>query len=352
MKSDISQQLTDKLLLLFLFFLFINFINVPQVLAQNYDLEEVFVEPYFEEIRRTGKLDFKRTLTLSFKSSGYLSRLTVDEGDAFKAEQLLAALVTTELIEEKNASYAELLQAKRDVNRIKKLIDKQLSSEQELDIANTRVETTRARYKVAYYNLDKAQIQAPFDGVVLARHTELGEFQTPGKEVLQVAALKNNWIAKVALTGREISLVDVGQKVIVHLNQLGAVKGVISKVPAMANTQGHLFMIEVLLPQLTLDKGIAAGQIVEVVINFTGDQYIYRMPIEALNGVDATGKALVIVERLSQESLLKNSVDKFAQQAFDILRLDNAYVYLRAEQNDQPLKIITRGWQHISLSGQ
>jgi len=336
-----------------LFFLLLAGGSASPALAQNspptspgYDAEEVVVEPYFHEIRRSGKLDFKRTLNLSFKSAGYLTRLTVDEGDVFKAQQLLAALETDELIEEKNASYAELLQAKRDVNRVKKLAAKKLSFEQELDSAKTRVETTRARYKVAYYNLEKAQIVAPFDGVVLARHTELGELQSPGTQVLQVAALKDNWIAKVALTGEEVSWVRTGQSVTVILERLGEVEGVITKVPAMANTQGQLFMIEMLLPGLSLTQGVAAGQIVEVVIKTSSYQAVYRLPIEALMAVDDDGKAQVMV----------NSADfpgqeDFIRQAFEILALDNRYVYLLANEGERPLNVVTRGWQHMNVSG-
>ncbi|WDE05030.1 efflux RND transporter periplasmic adaptor subunit [Thalassomonas viridans] len=352
MNSDLLQNLAAKLLpvKVFFFLLLGSFVfpasaQNPPVTAQGYDAEEVQVEPYFDEIRRTGKLDFKRTLNLSFKSAGYLTRLTVDEGDIFKAQQLLAALETDELIEEKNASYAELLQAKRDVNRVKQLAEKKLSFEQELDNAETRVETTRARYKVAYYNLEKAQIVAPFDGVVLARHTELGELQSPGTQVLQVAALKNNWIAKVALTGEEVSRVRTGQAVSVILDRLGEVEGVITKVPAMANTQGQLFMIEILLPELSLTQGVAAGQIVEVVIKTSSYQAVYRLPIEALMAVDDSGKAQVMVNSAGQGQ------EVFIRQGFEILSLDNSYVYLLANEGDRPLNVVTRGWQHMNVSG-
>ena len=345
MKPELLQNLTAKLLSVNLFFIVLTGGLVSPALAQNslppvpgYDAEEVVVEPYFNEIRRSGKLDFKRTLNLSFKSTGYLTRLTVDEGDVFKADQLLAALETDELIEEKNASYAELLQAKRDVKRVKKLAEQKLSFEQELDSAETRVETTRARYKVAYYNLEKAQIVAPFDGVVLARHTELGELQSPGTQVLQVAALNNNWIARVALTGEEVSRVRTGQSVTVILERLGEVEGVITKVPAMANTQGQLFMIEMLLPGLSLTQGVAAGQIVEVVIKTSSYQAVYRLPIEGLMAVDDNGKAQVMVSAASNPGQ-----KDFIRQAFEILALDNRYVYLLANEGDRPLNVVTRG---------
>ena len=123
--------------------------------SQSYDLEQVIVEPYADTIKRTGKLDFKRTLNLSFKSSGYLTKLSVDEGQYFEKDQLLASLDTTELLQNKNSTYAQLLQAKREVNRQRELLKNELSSQQELDLALTKIETTRSAYQIAFYNLEK-----------------------------------------------------------------------------------------------------------------------------------------------------------------------------------------------------
>jgi len=307
--------------------------------SQSYDLEQVIVEPYADTIKRTGKLDFKRTLNLSFKSSGYLTKLSVDEGQYFEKDQLLASLDTTELLQNKNSTYAQLLQAKREVNRQRELLKNELSSQQDLDIALTKVETTRSAYQIAFYNLEKAQVYAPFSGVVLNRYTELGELQSPGQEILKVAALEENWVIKVALTGSEVSQVRLGQKVDVTLQALGGVIGEVSKIPAISNTDGNMFIIEVLLPNLTLKSGIVAGQIAEITIDFTSDNFVYRLPISALITVDDNGQAVVIVKH--QQEL--------TYQYYDIYRLDNQFVYLFASVDDQPLQIVTSGWQHISL---
>jgi multidrug efflux system membrane fusion protein len=307
--------------------------------SQSYDLEQVIVEPYADTIKRTGKLDFKRTLNLSFKSSGYLTKLSVDEGQYFEKGQLIASLDTTELVQNKNARYAELLQAKREVNRQRKLLANELSSQQKLDIVLTRVETTRSAYQIAFYNLEKAQVFAPFSGVVLNRYTELGELQSPGHEILKVAALEQNWVVKVALTGNEVSQVRLGQKVNVTLQALGIVVGEVSKIPVIANTEGNMFIIEVLLPNLTLKSGIVAGQIAEITIDFTSDNFVYRLPISALISVDDNGQAVVITKHQQ----------KLAYQHYDIYRLDNQFVYLFASVDDEPLQIVTSGWQHIAL---
>jgi len=312
--------------------------------VKNYTVENISVEPFIDSIKRTGKITFKRTLNLSFKAGGFLKRLNIDEGETFSNKKLLASLDVTELKANKNATYARLLQAKRNINRTLSLLEKKLSSQAELDNAQTEVDVARATYKVAFYNLEKAQVYAPFDGVVVARYTEIGELQYPSNPILQVAALKNNLVVKVALTGEEISLVKLKQKVKVSLAHLGDVEGYISKIPAISDKQSQLFNIEVLLPEtlpnINTNKPLIAGQIAQITIHIETQDYIYRLPIAALNGVDHQGNALVVIKK--QNKLIK--------QTFDIYKVDNNYLYLQANGAVKPLDIVTKGWQHLSIN--
>ncbi|HBY85277.1 MAG TPA: RND transporter [Colwellia sp.] len=328
---------------LFSFLCFTSLLLSASIYAQQLETKTINAEPVIKKINRTGKLMFKRTLNLSFKSGGYLEELNIDEGDSFTKGQLLAQLDIEELTAEKNSSYARLLQAKREIKRINTLLSKNLSSAQALDDAITSVETTRARHKIAQYNLTKAQLIAPFDGVVLARYTELGELQSPSQRALQIAAIENNLVVRVALTAEEVSLVKLKQKIDVSLTQLGLVTGTVSKIPAIADQQSHLFTIEVLLESLAVNQAVV-GQLARVLTDVTTDEFTYRLPLEALNSVDNQGRALVMV--LEADS---TTSENYHQQAFSIKELTNEYIYLTAQENSLPLTIVTEGWQHLAL---
>ena len=66
-------------------------ISAQNIVGEGYQLSPINPEPYIQVIKRSGKVNFKRTVNLSFKSSGFLTQLNVDEGDMFVAEKLLAA---------------------------------------------------------------------------------------------------------------------------------------------------------------------------------------------------------------------------------------------------------------------
>lgn len=310
--------------------------------AQSYDTAVMRAELYSDTIERTGKLAYKRILNLSFKSNGFLAKLNVDEGEKFTEGQLLASLDLTELTALKNSHYAQLTQAKREVKRISRLMDEKMASERDMDVAATQVQTTSSSYQVANYNLEKAKIYAPFAGVVLARNTELGEMQSPGQEVLKVAKL--NWIVEVAITGQEVSQVRLDQKAQVSLSHIGIVEGIISKIPAIANSDNNLFTIEVFLPTLKTMPGMVSGQLAAVSIVFESNEYVYRLPMAALVAVDDEGKAIF----LGQDS----GNGDFKQYSAEVIKLDNDYVYLKANRSDEALKVITKGWQDYSLDGQ
>ncbi|MEW6990584.1 efflux RND transporter periplasmic adaptor subunit [Colwelliaceae bacterium 6441] len=310
-------------------------------MAQNYELAQISVTPYEKSIKRVGKVAFKSTLNLSFKSSGYLKTLLVEEGDFFTQHQLLASLNTEELKAEKNSRYARLLQAKREVTRVKKLLALNLSSEQALDVVQTNLETIREAYRVAYYDLEKAELKAPFDGVVLSKLSELAEFQSPGKVVLEVAAIDKNMVVKVALTSNEISYVKLGQSVQVHLSGFGVTPGVISKIPVKSNTSGQQYLVEVLLDNLKAGVDVFADQLAQVVIHYSVDKYVYRVPISALIEMNAIGDAVLAI---------KTADDKLVYQSFGVLNLDSQYLYIRAQNSSEELEIVTHGWQQLNIS--
>lgn len=327
----------NKHISLLLFFCCI--MSVQSAPNEGYQTTQIESELYTQVIQRTGKVDFARVVNLSFKTAGFLTELNIDEGDLFKENQLLAALDISELEADKNATYSRLLQAKRNIGRVKTLMKKKLSSQRDLDDAITSVETTRANYRVANYNLEKAQLFAPFEGVVVKRYTDLGELQTPGVTALQVASLDNNLITRVSLTGEEIALVHLNQKVKIHLAYSGLVNGVISKIPAIADSQHHLFNIEVSLEENQETKPLIVGQLARVLIYAPTEHFVYRVPIEALNAINEQGQALITIENNNNPE----------QQAFTIYKLDNDFIYLTAQENSTSLDVITQGWNKLPL---
>jgi hypothetical protein len=95
----------------------------------------------------------------------------------------------------------------------------------------------------------------------------------------------------------------------------------------------------VLLPATSFTRPLIVGQLAQILIYTQSHDFVYRLPIEALNAVNAQGQALITLE--------KNG--KPIQQAFLIYKIDNDYLYLQAHQDDIPLHVITQGWSKLLL---
>jgi HlyD family secretion protein len=156
---------------------------------------------------RAGTLMASRRASLSPSVGGQIASLGVSEGDQVKAGQLLLELWNDDLTarvelasQEAAAAVARAQEAcvvaevaRREAGRLKKLRNKGVASEEEVDqaegeasaktaacrAAKADIGVSKAKLNVAQAALDKTSLAAPFDGTVAEVNGELGEFVTP-----------------------------------------------------------------------------------------------------------------------------------------------------------------------------
>jgi RND family efflux transporter MFP subunit len=159
-----------------------------------------------EEIVLPGTMQAFTDAPIYARTNGYLKRWHVDIGTRVKAGQLLAEIDTPELDQ-------QLLQARADLNtaranarlaqttaeRYRDLIESDSVSRQDLDNANGNLEAREAAVESARANVKRLEqlqafrrIEAPFDGVITTRNTDIGALIDSGsnaKELFHLAAV-------------------------------------------------------------------------------------------------------------------------------------------------------------------
>ena len=156
---------------------------------------------------RVGTVKACRRSQLAPVTGGMVEKLTVKEGDAVEAGQVLLEIWNNDLKAELQLAKARKIAAqadargacakaegaKRDLKRIQGLVKDKLVSEESVDTAATKSEAEQAaceaarasinvndaQIAVANSELERTQVRAPFSGVVAEVNTELGEFVTP-----------------------------------------------------------------------------------------------------------------------------------------------------------------------------
>lgn len=121
-----------------------------------------------------------QNVELRAKVSGFLEKISVDEGQFVQKGQLLFQLNDAEfklqLAEAKAAltsAEAELKSAEVETGRVQKLVEKKVLSQSELELAQARLSAAKAKVEEAEAGREKAAlrlsyaaVRAPFDGVI------------------------------------------------------------------------------------------------------------------------------------------------------------------------------------------
>jgi RND family efflux transporter MFP subunit len=159
-----------------------------------------------EEIVLPGTMQAFSDAPIYARTTGYLKKWYVDIGAHVRAGQLLADIDTPDLDQQLQQARADLATAQANARlaqttaeRYRDLIQSDSVSRQDLDNANgnleareTAVESARANVKRLEQLQSFRRIEAPFDGVITARNTDIGALIDSGgnaKELFHVAAV-------------------------------------------------------------------------------------------------------------------------------------------------------------------
>ena len=162
-----------------------------------------------EEIVLPGNIQAFIDAPIYARTNGYLKKWYVDIGGRVKAGQLLAEIDTPELDQQLQQAHAELATAKANLdlaqttaNRYQALLKEDSVAKQDVDNAVGDAQAKRAMVDSAYDNVKRLEqlqsfekIYAPFDGVLTARNTDIGQLINSGsagaaKELFHIASIR------------------------------------------------------------------------------------------------------------------------------------------------------------------
>ena len=178
----------------------------------------------------TAEILANRQSNMRSETTGRVVDVLVEAGDRAKEGQVLLRLDVgrpASAAQAANAavaqSQARLAQAEREQARTEKLVKTGGLPEQRLDDAEDAVrlasaarDAARAESRLARRGLTDAVVRAPFDGTIVERAVELGEYLTPGSPLLTLADT-SSLKARVLLDPREAIDISVGSKAVISV---------------------------------------------------------------------------------------------------------------------------------------
>jgi len=293
-----------------LFLVFVSF-ALPAA-AQEYSLLDtaaVEYRPIAREYRLDGIVEATNRTTVSAQTQGQVEALFCDVNDFVERNAVVARLKDTEhqarvaqAAAELKSTTAQVRQSQDEYARVKGLHEKELASDSAMDQATTDLKSAVARFESAVAGLDQAreqleytQIRAPYSGIVIERHLEVGEVASPGKPVMTGISLDELRVI-VDVPQSLIPSVREGREVRIYLPGGETMTADKIIVFPFADLGSNTFTVRLSLPEGI--KGLFPGMFVKTGF-VTGDKQelvaakaavVYRSEVTGVYVIDGEGR--------------------------------------------------------------
>lgn len=231
----------------------------PQQTTHRVEVINVQNKSVFLTQTISGTLEAVTKIHLYNEESGRITKLPVHEGDMVKKGNLLVQLDNALIKFDVAKAKASKEQAALDFSRLKKLLPKKISTEEEVARARTELDLAVAEEKHQLTRLKRTSIRAPIDGLITRRLYEPGDMLAPQSQILTIidpTALR----LKASLAERWLPLVKKNQAVSLQIDALGDRKfnAQIARIHPTIDIKTHKGLLEIELSPVPV--GATAGQ--------------------------------------------------------------------------------------------
>ena len=129
--------------------------------------------------------------TVSAQTSGRVIEINYDVDDYVEKGAILLRFRDKEQRARYDAAQANFEEAESDYQRTTELFEKKLVAKAMLDKAEARLKATRAERDRAKENLEHTSVRAPYSGIVVQRHIEIGETAAVGEQLFTGLSLES-----------------------------------------------------------------------------------------------------------------------------------------------------------------
>ncbi len=249
---------------IFHFFLIIFLLSISSINAQEQPPAKVVIAEITREVvaeNRSfiGLLDFNRTSNVSSDVSGLVEKVLVEEGKKVKKGDLLIQLDTEILDQEIDLRKTRIKQAQlsielaqKNLTRLETLLSKMGTSEKNYDDAKFAFQNSQLEKKSSEVELEKLLIQkrksdikAPFDGVILEKNIESGDWVQQGKQLFAIGSLEDI-IIRVPVEESILRFITPGTEIPLTINAFDReMTGTIIRINPVADVRTKNVFIEV-----------------------------------------------------------------------------------------------------------
>lgn len=215
-----------------------------------------------------------RTAHVVPRLAGVVESVPANLGQTVKRGQVLAVIASIALSEQRSellAAQKRLSLARSTYEREKKLWEERISAEQdylqaqqalrevEIAVANSQQKLIAlGASSKGSGSLNRYEIRAPFDGMVVEKHIALGEAVKEDTSIFTISDLSSVW-AEIVVPAKDLNIIRIGEKVVVNATAFESkAEGSISYVGALLGQETRAAKARVTLanPEMAWRPGL------------------------------------------------------------------------------------------------
>ena len=190
-----------------------------------------------------GRTEADRKINIRSETQGRIAELNLEKGQHVSAGEVLAQIDP----DERPARLAEA-KSLREQRRIEhdaatRLNKKGFRAETQVAAAQAALDAAEAAVKVAQMALRETTIKAPFDGLVVDRYVEIGDYVEGGDQIARVIDL-DPLLVVAQVSERDAGHIEEGALAQAQLITGQQVEGIISYISSEADAETRTFRVE------------------------------------------------------------------------------------------------------------
>ena len=250
---------------------------------------------YADTVFATGFVTYEDEYKLSFKTSGIIDLINVDEGQRVREGGIIASLKLEEVNAKAAQAKSSAEKAKRDYERTQALYADSVATLEQLQNARTQLEQTQSDLEAANFNLRHSQIIAPSSGLVQKVLLSENETVQAGSPVVIFGSDNSNKILKTNISDREIVKVALNDSALIKFDAFPGkmFSGIVDEIAGVADTKTGTYEVKLSLPDP--NNLLKSGFIGNTKIIPSNKKSLYEIPVEALLYAQGNKGAVYIV---------------------------------------------------------
>lgn len=215
--------------------------------------------------------------------------------------------------------------AEKNLQRLTKLFQKEAASERDYeniyydvqDLLNQKI-SAQAELDKLLIQREKSIIRSPFNGVVLEKKVDIGDWLQQGASVARLGSI-NDLYARVPISENLLQFIRIGETVDVTINAFQKkVSGKISAIDAIADEQTKNVFLKIKIP---FDKRVSINMSASVFVPVSEKKQLAIVPREAL--IKFQGKDFIYTVKDNKASILPVNIVTYMK---DSIGADNPYL--------------------------